>query len=418
MFERITKSTVLGMAMLALAVPASAADVSINIYGASAQFLYWEAAAPAFLTDKACTEVTQDRYNDKHGITRGTCGADTVYIRYSSKASYDGILAVKGDSSLTGSSEKCNEGDEGVPAGMAGYYRKMVNPASCNFDGISAPNCTALKCYRVTLGASDVAGESFTQKSTGQLNGPAGGGVVTREFNGINTEGLDHYNPLVVPFGFFVHSSVTRDGTTIENLPRMMPVEIFSGQAWYWSDFGGEFSTDPIVACMRHAGSGTQATLEYAVMLGNGWGARYANTESSSDPTIWFNDGSSNMMNCINTQTGAIGFADADQSLASYTNTVRVKYQGEAASRVNIRNGRYDFWSTQWIYENPNAPEYSTTHPWVSNASNGLMEFAADPDNIPSSKTGFWAAKSEMRYMKSSDKAYPTYTDPTAPQTP
>lgn len=411
MLQRITKSAVVGMTMLALAVPATAADLDLNIYGASAQFLYWEAAAPVFLNGKGCTDIAQDRYDSRNGITRGTCGSDTVYLRYSSKASFDGILAVKGDSSMAGSAEKCSEGDPGVPTGQAGFYRKMIDPASCPWDGTGNTNCSALKCYRVTLGASDVAGETFTQASSGNLKGPAGGGTVTRSFNGIDTSGLDHYNPLIVPFAFFAHDSVTRDSSPIENLPRMMPVQIFAGQAWYWSDFGGDFNTDPIVACMRHAGSGTQATLDYAVMRGNGWGANYYTAQNSSEPTVWFNDGSSDMMSCLN-RTGGIGFADADQSPPSGTH--RLKYQGEEASRVNIRNGRYDFWSTQWLYENPSAPNYSTTHPWIS----GLMAFAENPDNIPTAKANWWAAKSEMVYMKTTDKTYPQYVGCTDCQTP
>ncbi|NLI81620.1 MAG: hypothetical protein GX443_08030 [Deltaproteobacteria bacterium] len=430
--KKILKSTLMGVSIVALAGTASAAQIDINLYGASAQHLFWNDAADDFLTSKGCTNVGRDQKDSKNGITRGTCGSDTVYIRYSSKASFDGVLAVKGDSSLAGSAEKCNEGDPGVPPGQAGYYRKMVDETSCT-GWSGGQTCTALKCQRVTLGASDVAGESFVQVSAGQLFGPLGGGFVSRSFSSIDTTGLNHYNPLVVPFGFFVNKSVKKDGAELDNISRMQAVQIFSGQVFYWTDFGQNFSVTgnpqaDVVACLRHAGSGTHATLDFAVVRGNGWGASLPIVESIGGPNVYFNDGSSDMMKCINgsgswTGQGAIGYADADQSLSSYTNTKALKYNGEAPTRVNIRNGLYDFWSVQWLYENPSAPNYSTTHPWISTGVDaapgwGLMEFASKAGNVPSTKALYWAAKDEMNFMKATDQNYPGYVGCTDCQTP
>jgi hypothetical protein len=149
-------------------------------------------------------------------------------------------------------------------------------------------------------------------------------------------------------------------------------------------------------------------------MKGNGWGASPVSVESATAPKACFNDKSGDEMNCVNGNLGAIGYADADQSLSSYGNTARLKYQGEEASRVNIRNGRYDFWSTQWIFENPAAPNYNVTHPWVV----ALMNFASDPDNVPSTKAAYWAAKNEMTFMKGTDFEYPLYLGASDPQTP
>lgn len=156
-------------------------------------------------------------------------------------------------------------------------------------------------------------------------------------------------------------------------------------------------------------------------MKGNGWGWDLAQNENTGDPTIYFNDGSSDMMKCINgsgswTGTGAIGYADADQaaSLGSYPNVSALKYQGEAPSRVTIRNGIYDFWSTQWLYEDPNEPNYSLTHPVVTE----LMDYAAEPANVPASKAQWWATKKEMVYMKTTDQQYPGYVGAEDPQTP
>mgnify|MGYP005841632137 CR=1 FL=1 len=421
--KQLLKSTILGFSVLALAGTASA-QININLYGASAQHLFWNDAADDFLLSLGCTNVGRANYDSKNGITRGTCSGQQVYIRYSSKASFDGILALKGDDSKAGSAEKCVSTSPGYPgAALAPFYRLMVDETSCTA-WTGGNTCTRLNCQRVNLGASDVAGESFVQSSTGNLLGPLGGGVVTRSFSGIDTTGLEHYNPLIVPFGFFVNKSVKKDGAELDNISRMQAVQIFSGQAFYWTDFGSNFSVTgnpnaDIVGCYRHAGSGTHATLDFAVIRGNGWGAGLPVLQSVGGPTVYFNDGSSQMMNCINGSggwngLGAIGYADADQALSLPANTKALKYNGETASRVNVRNGLYDFWSVQWLYEDPSAPGYSTTHPWVSQ----LMAFASVPANIPSSKAAYWAAKDEMNFLKGTDQEYPGYTGCVDCQTP
>ncbi|MCU0588418.1 MAG: substrate-binding domain-containing protein [Syntrophobacteraceae bacterium] len=413
--KNLLKSTLVGFSVLALAGTASA-QININLYGASAQHLFWNDAADDFLINKGCTNVGRAQFDTKNGITRGTCGGQQVYIRYSSKASFDGILALKGDDSMAGSAEKCVSTSLGFPgSGLAPYYRMMVDESSCTA-WTGGTSCSRLKCQRITLGASDVAGESFVQSSSGQLKGPLGGGAVSRSFSGIDTTGLEAYNPLVVPFGFFVNKSVKKDGLELDNISRMQAVQIFSGQAFFWTDFGTNFSVtgNPsanIVGCYRHAGSGTHATMDFAVMKGNGWGASLPQNQVVGGPTVYFNDGSSDMMNCINGSgtwngLGAIGYADADQALALPANTKALKYNGEAGSRVNVRNGLYDFWSVQWLYEDPAAPGYSNTHPLVTE----LMAYASVPANVPSTKAAYWAAKDEMNFLKGTDQEYPAFT--------
>lgn len=442
-FKRMITSAVVGASMLGLVGTATAATVDLDIYGASAQYLYWNAVAPNVLTNQGCTNVQQATKNSTNAITRATCGADTVYYRVSSKASFDGILALKGDDTYAAAgpaAEKCSAGDPGDPGlALRPFYRKMVDETSCTWGTPAAPGtCTALKCVPVTLGASDVGGDAFTQSSSGQLKGPLGGGPVTRSFTGINTAGLTAYNPIVVPFAFFANTSVQRDlaypvgggahvanWQTITNLPRMMAVMIFSGQAFNWTDFGADFTSAPVVACLRHAGSGTHATLDHAVM-NRTWGGGLPVNESLAGPTVWFNDGSSDETKCVAgsglwSGTGAIGYADADQ--ATSATMVRLQYNGEDASRINIRNGRYDFWTKEWMYENPAAPAYAQTHPYVS----AMMTYAANPASIPGAvatvwggtdKTLWWATNAEMNYMKTGDKSYPAYVGATSPQLP
>jgi hypothetical protein len=139
-----------------------------------------------------------------------------------------------------------------------------------------------------------VAGDSFVQESHGEKFGPRGGGWYEVGLSGVDCSGLTPHNPLIVPFGFFVNKGVTAKQClppvatanqyeycmtdadcggaagscvtdTINNITRLQAVNIFSGYASNWSDFGGYFTEQPITACLRHAGSGTHATLAYAV---------------------------------------------------------------------------------------------------------------------------------------------------------
>jgi hypothetical protein len=479
MFKKIMKGMLMGGALLALTAPVHAAEVNINIYGASAQHLFWNDAADNFLTSKACTGVAQDEYNSKHGITRGTCGSDIVYIRYSSKASFDGIYAVKG----AVNTDNCGNA----------FQRKMVDEDTCTGWTLGGAACTALKCMEVNIGASDVDGASFLQESHGQLKGPAGGGFIDRTFppSGVNTSGLIPHQPVVVPFGFFANNSVQKtkclgpdpleptatahkavstwgyqcydpdnDGHSedcigyykcvgtapsqtcsggvragqsctranecpdvalantsckripLDNISRIMAVNIFSGQAIYWTDFGAWYNADPIVACLRHAGSGTHSTLDWAVMrsAAGDWGWPLVTAENVADPTVWFNDGSSDEMNCINTKVGAIGYADADQleGTDNYPNVHALKYNGVEPRRTKVRNGEYDFYSNQWLY-------FKTA---LTPLQQNLIAFASDPDNIPGSKAKFWATKGEMWFNKANDRVYPGYVGATDPKLP
>ncbi len=417
--KTVAKKTLLaGAAVLALSGAAQATDIDLNIYGASAQFLFWNEAAKDFLTARSCTGVVNDG-DSKNGITVGTCGADTITIRYSSKASYDGILATTGSSNPLAVNE----------CGGNMFQRKMK----------TAYGSTATSCVDVHLGASDVAGESFVQQSHGALKGPLGGTWTDRSFSGVPTTGLTPYQPLVVPFGFFANKAIKVStcesgalagnlctaataeadcgagvacvANTISNITREQAVQIFGGQVYSWKDFGQSYSVDggddTLVACLRHAGSGTHSTLDKAVMSG---AMGLVSTENVSSPTIYFNDGSSDEMNCINALAGAIGYADADQ--ANKTNTVSLKYNGIPAARNMIRNGAYDFFSNQWMYEKAGLD--SVRHNLVVD----LAAFAADPANLPGTKASYWSAQAEMVFNKANDSSYPAYVGASIPGTP
>jgi hypothetical protein len=418
--KKLLGTLVAGTAMLAIAVTASAATKEINIYGASAQFDFWNALASDFIKNQTgCSGATpiQKTYDSANKVTYATCGGNDYTIRVSSKASFDGILALKGDDSMASSGatkEKCSAGDPGDPgASTRAYYRKMADETSG-----SGTTASALKCVRVNLGASDVAGESFTQYTYGRIDGPATAvttDAIERSFTGINTTGIASAQPFVVPFAFFANTgNATLNTAMNDNITRMQAVLLFSGQVTNWQDLGSSYPNLHTVLCLRHAGSGTHSTLDYAVVKGNGWGSGLASAENrpddtgsydSSMPDVYFNDGTTQMLNCLNGQTGAIGYADADK--ADFTTHVvsgkavkAIKYQGEYASREAIKNGRYDFWTNEWAYKDSTYTD--------STFMTALLTFAADPSKIPTSKTNFWAVQSEMKYEKATDQAYPS----------
>lgn len=401
MFKRSMQLLVIFMAIIGFAGLASA-RVDINLYGASAQFLYWNDAADNFLTGLGCSGVKQatDSGGKTHGITTGECdlgsGTETVYIRYTSKASYDGIYACIGDPNVPGGQPSC--------ASTGPRYREMADP-----NGITwAPGgATKKACYKVTLGCSDVAGTTFGQYSEGQLKGHKGGGWITRYIPPIPIPCPPicnpPYRPLVVPFGFFANKAVQNGGNKpVDNLTTLQAIMVFSGDAWNWADFDPNYPVKDIIACLRHAGSGTHATLDAAVFRADG---TLLTTEAA--PYVYFNDGSGDMMKCIDENAGedtgsfaAVGYADADQSVGA--NTHAINYNGAPASKNNIMKGVHSFWSYQNIYE---CEASDPAHALVVE----LMDFASDPANLPASKAAWWAAVNEMNVEKANDFAFPVF---------
>ncbi len=137
------------------------------------------------------------------------------------------------------------------------------------------------------------------------------------------------------------------------------------------------------------------------------WGAQLLqneNTDSDNGTIAYFNDGSSDMMTCINGQSYSVGYADADQSLTSYTNVSRLKYNGVSPSAFNIIYGNYDnFWSVQKAYYSAGLSSSQKT------LVDSMMTFANNPDNLPSSMAQYYAAECELGYTKDKDDSYPMY---------
>jgi hypothetical protein len=180
----------------------------------------------------------------------------------------------------------------------------------------------------------------------------------------------------------------------------------------------------PIKACLRHAGSGTHATLDAAVMRGD-----YPLVTQEITPAhplyliglaaeTYFNDGSSDLMDCVGgggtksgvipgySAVGAVGYADADKVTGtpiyngSYGDVDTMTWMGEPAVKSNIVNGTYDFWSAQWLYVAP-ADDTSLVQAFAA--------YAANPANMPSSRAPYWAAQGEMNVEKATDFTFPKF---------
>ncbi len=402
-FKKILTSVVAGASLLTMVGAASAAiNGDINIYGASAQYAFWTAQSKTFLEGEGCTGVQSSQTDDaKNWISRATCGGATRYFRVSSKASYDGPLAIQKNSTNTNRVNTCDA------SGLD--YRKLMDEAQVTSWGTGTAATTmpktAVKCVKVTGGASDVQVTSFVQTSSGMLLGPStatNNTPVVRDFTGagaVTSIGLaNDCRSLIVPFAFFINNSVTKGGVQVANITTAQARLIFSGQIADWSDLG--FDAKPMRACLRHAGSGTHAAIDYDVMRP----AALANAEDVLNGyEIWFNDGAKDLMNCVNAlNVGGVGYADADQAMGSFGNTHQIKYNGFDATKANIIGGNYDFYTTQNLYFATPAPADMTT----------LCNFISNPAN---NVNPYYATVCEMNYLRGDDAAYSTFKGNTCP---
>jgi hypothetical protein len=463
--KKIVKGVIVGAAMLALTSSAFAED--INIWGSSAQFNFWSITAPTYLTSKGCvaptgyTGIQCGQTDSKDRVIWAVCSGVNTYVRVSSEASFDGLCALENDypqpvtaGAPNGINPNCTTAPTGAPNNT---YRAMSNPAGCTTwatcDAVTGQNwgsCSGTETVQVNVGSTDVYASSFVQQSHGLLSGPLGGAQTDRNFLTYPvsiTAGQDYApttltgcNAVVVPFAFYLNNTVKKNGVPVTNLSRMEIIQIYEGQAYNWTDLGSNYTASlPIVACLRHAGSGTHATLDLGV-LHESWtpgglvttscnnnlpsdpmctGAGAANTP----PTVFFNNGSSDEANCVNGKgtwsgAGAIGYIDADYILnlspafggnGTYGNMYQVMYNGEVANAFNIENGVYDnFFSDQHVYYQSGADSFIT----------GLCSFAQNEANIPTAEATWWATDCQMTYTKATDNAYPGYTGSSCTQTP
>jgi len=454
MFKK-AKVLALAASVVACAGAAHAGTIELNLYGASAESTLWNSLGQSFLKAAyGCldSEITGSTANSASGgIHQCVHNGNTYILRYMPKNSVDGILSVQGQvDSQGGVSDVCSDATKRMMFGTT---------ASTSAD----------TCVKVDVGASDVSGDAFIQHTKGCKLGPNSqfptqttcADMTDRSYAGVSTSGLTAYNPVIVPFGFYANKAVqvgkcvggdnagalcsadadcqltSATGTCtyapIDNLTREQAVLLFSGQVVNWSDLGAAFkvvddsgtklASQAVRVCHRHAGSGTLATLDLGVLNNGAWGGALP---TIAKPNFYFNDGSGDMMKCVDGWTatngkatapaGAVGYADADAlvGVTAYPHTVALTYQGVAPLRNNIRNGWYDFFAQQYLYESAATASDADKHAMMV----ALNNFAANPAKLTTTtslgkKALYWTTVGEAKFRKSLDSAYPAKTTDT-----
>lgn len=524
--KKVFQGMIVGAAILGFVGAASAETYELNLYGASAQHKFWNAAVPQFMADSTrldCQGGVDTTQAEKHGISVGTqCNVDglanddTVTIRYSSKNSSYGIGAACGLANYSGST--CPDGEVDM----------------C--DAYQACGDAQLTCQPVHVGASDVELTSFTQNviaaqtftydySTNPDKYCTEDGNQSQEFldNDCDTYLDGSAKSVVVPFGFFANNGITKyrctepgptgptgehyayphwgwqcdpskttaegynpdcigyfkcventctgganvggdcsangnldcpdaladtqcEGMPIDNLSRLMVLQIFSSENedWLdrWSQFGPWYPDAGIVRCMRCAGSGTHATLDMQVfrgdasIMGKSLLGRFYHHKSSSDLTKCVRDnGWPSSFGTPWADTGyagdtrlAVGYADSDKILksTSYPGVHIVKYQGVEPARAKIENNEYNFWAAQTLYWNvaeiadPDGPTVNVA-PDHTALLNKLIAAAQDASflNTITPQNMFWTTTGAMACQKSpNERAYPTVVPASSPNYP
>lgn len=455
----LKKATLTLAAIGLFAGAASAATVDINLYGASAQYTFWKASAPTFLATKGCAERTTASAGDNtifQGVSGknyiATCDStdgNTYIVRVTEAKSSEGVNSVQG--LLTaGSVNSCATNNE----------RNMALDVTSRTG--SALTGATTGCVDVTLGASDVAAATFNQTTVGDDNWKldetllnplawTDPGTYTKDATGITIDpAFKSYRPIVVPFSFFVNADNTGDNpATVDinegaevpfsNLSRVQLLNLLSGKVKNWNQFQPDLNSNgtagetaefpagdslPVVLCMRHAGSGTHATLDANVIRGEAtlvntqaMPGDFVNYDGGNFPETYFNTSSSDLMKCVGNKKGALGYADSDKvgaltiannyvvyDDATYKDVKKIAFNGFYSERPEIMNGNYGFWSAQWLYadNNETVARLALTQELVNFASStaGL---------VASGKADWWVAQDEMKVNKENDFAQPTF---------
>ena len=336
MQKKQIKTLAIAACLLAGAASAHAAT-DINIYGASAQYVFLRNVANDILIANGCSNADiSSGYELADGseyiITAGTSAATSgnclaaggYTLRLANKSSRDGIKTSMGQAAAGG----C------ATVGQAPF--------------LTAAGDLATTCLTVTMGASDVAAATYSETTNGCEYGPvlnalgycttpnATAKKCTTNAGGVNDgtaafpgdcyraanvagaitlpSGAVVKNPMILPFAFWVNNTVqvskcsaadsnaghlckpvTGEGcataancTTgpIDNVSRIMVANIFGKISTDWTDFGAAYTSTAahtkIRACLRQAGSGSLATLNEAVMNNGKWGKALIQTNSTS----------------------------------------------------------------------------------------------------------------------------------------
>lgn len=401
--KKVLKITALSASLLAMtsgAFAAVPAAKELNVYGASAEFNFWTEFARTFLTateaagGMGCASYQRGvDSTGKMGITKGiSCtanqnadGKGNIIIRYTSSNSIEGIRAAANAGDI-GNLDTC----PGSAANKDDKRMQAAEPLTLNgaFPDGTDKYLAQSACDKVDVGASDVALESFVQESHGMSNGYLGTGSYLDVYLTDPTQGPPANTtftepprqPIIVPFSFFANT-----GLSVDNITRQQALLLMSGSIAKWNMFGDNYPDKRVVLCMRHAGSGTHATLDMAVMRTDKSLATYEDASAfdalAPTPNVYFHTGSGGVMDCVNLNGNnanglAIGYADSDALTSAVTdagvetktkaNVKRMLFAGAgegitaanktafgySAIKKEIAWGMYEFWSAQWMYFN------------------------------------------------------------------
>jgi len=212
----------------------------------------------------------------------------------------------------------------------------------------------------------------------------------------------------------------------LDNLSRFQALQIFSGNAKNWREaFGPAYPNANLRACTRHAGSGTHATLDLAVMRGD----LPLKTTDDLNSFVWEAGGYENPLNtlyayvqstssssliaCVADVPYAVGYADTDKLFGKSGNAHIVKYNGVYPEAKTIKNGQYNFWAAQ-VMGYLGSKMCGTSGDFTCKGAkvfDGLVNFIT-PGNLATylpKKAAFWVTQSDMNVEKGSDFAYPSY---------
>lgn len=395
-------------------------DVVINMYGASAQRGYWLALGGEFMTAQGCTSAAKTNAGSNYiAIKGGNCssvGGNDIYITYGSVASLEGVQAAMELAPLSSSLNDTCGGNNAL--------RETVDLSSCTFPTTFGPYTTTctMGCADIHAGTSDVESESFAQTSYGEVKGHLGGGIETLNAFGPDVSTLVHYKPTIVPFAFYANNKLGGQYASglVNNLSRTQAVNLFAGKIAKWNEYKqfAAYNKD-VQLCLRHAGSGTHATLDKAVFRDDTKDTTLALVtaeNTTSAPYAWFYKSSSDMKTCVEENGGkgngpavsrfAVGYMDADTANTSKMH--QMTYQGApavdltsvglvpAVGNAYINDGTYDFWSAQSVYVQT-ADDSATLQ--------ALMLFAEN--NIPANKSGLWTKAADLKVTKATDEHLP-----------
>lgn len=405
----------------------NAAEYHINLYGSHSQAKYWKETLPEFLKSQGCAdqdnlsagnemEVDNDTHDRDASIsvckgdvavpgfgTGAGINGDTVYFRYTSNSSIDGIYAVIAD-----------PGQDPDACGPA--QRLQANAAGADLQGYpnTGNSIPTLSCQDVQVGVSDVGADAHRLISRGNLYGHRGGAyvdidaVLYHDNQDPETIGYQVDRPIVVPYSFYANNDPVTP-VPFNNINRMIAMQVFNGQIRNWNLFDDDFPSLPTILCLPHAGAGSSATFNAGIMRGD---TVFMTTEMDPDhflvqigagPVIWFNKGTTDVMRCIGENPGAIGFAEADACIDGcgdkYGHVKRLSYGGVQANNASIRKGQYVYWSRHWMYSN----ETGMTDTFID----ALAAYAESEANLPITKSDYWITEEVMEVRKAHDDLYP-----------